>query len=361
MSLITWKCPNCGGAISFDAEAQNLRCPYCEAEFNVESLRELDDAQNRQQAQDQAERLDWNVTAGGWQAQEQEGLYVYSCESCGGEIVGDETLGATNCPFCDSPVVIAGAFAGTLRPNLIIPFKVDKERAKDALRRHCIGKRLVPRSFRDENHLDEIKGIYVPFWLFSTAVDASFHFDAQQVRRWSDSEHNYTETTHYLLEREGSIAFDLVPADGSSKMDDTLMEAIEPFDWSQAVDFQSAYMAGYLANKYDVEAAVARPRVDERIAESTESAFRETAHGYGSVSVRNRSLRLRDGYIRYGLLPVWLLNTSWKGQNYTFAMNGQTGKFIGDLPFDMTAALKWAAMIFAPAAAVFVALALLLF
>ena len=132
-----------------------------------------------------------------------------------------------------------------------------------------------------------------------------------------------------------------MPVDGSTKMDDALMESIEPYDFTGAVDFQTAYLAGFLADKYDVDSEQSIERANERIKKSTENAFASTVQGYSTVIPESTSIRLQNGKAKYALYPVWLLNTTWNGQRYTFAMNGQTGKFVGDLPLDKGAYRKW--------------------
>ena len=337
-ALQEYKCPCCGGAIEFDSESQNMKCPYCDTEFEMETLKSYDEALKSEGNDD----MHWETNAGGeWQAGETDGMRVYSCKSCGGEIVGDETTAATECPFCGNPVVMMGQFSGALKPDYVIPFKLDKEAAKKALNKHYEGKRLLPKVFKDQNHIDAIKGVYVPFWLFDTDAEANIRYKATRVRAWSDSNYNYTETSFYSVLRGGNIGFERVPVDGSTKMADDLMESIEPYDFSQAVDFQTAYLAGYLADKYDVDAEQSIERANERIKKSTESAFASTVNGYASVIPENTNIRLQNGKAKYALYPVWLLNTTWNGQKYTFAMNGQTGKLVGDLPMDKAAYKKW--------------------
>ena len=119
------------------------------------------------------------------------------------------------------------------------------------------------------------------------------------------------------------------------------MESIEPYDFTGAVDFQTAYLAGFLADKYDVDSEQSIERANERIKKSTENAFASTVQGYSTVIPESTSIRLQNGKAKYALYPVWLLNTTWNGQRYTFAMNGQTGKFVGDLPLDKGAYTKW--------------------
>lgn len=183
--------------------------------------------------------------------------------------------------------------------------------------------------------------MYVPFWLFEASADANITYRATRVRSWSDSTYNYTETSYFALYRAGSLEFERVPVDGSSKMADDLMESIEPFDFRDAVDFQTAYLSGYLADRYDVTAEQSVDRANERIKRSTENTFRNTVRGYTTVEVQNSSIRLANGKAKYALYPVWVLNTTWRGEKFLFAMNGQTGKFVGNLPVDKGAWWRW--------------------
>ena len=336
--LLQYKCPCCGGAIEFDSGLQKMKCPYCDTEFEMETLDSYDNELKNEASDDMA----WETAAGGqWQEGEADGLRVYTCQSCGGEIVGDETTAATSCPFCGNPVVMMGQFSGALKPDYVIPFKLDKKAALEALKQHYGGKRLLPKIFTEENHIDEVKGVYVPVWLFDADADANIRYKATRIRTWSTSEYRYTETSYYAVMRAGTIGFERVPVDGSTKMDDALMESIEPFDFTDAVDFQTAYLAGYLADKYDVDSEQSITRANERIKKSTEQAFAATVKGYSSVMPESSSVHLKNGVAKYALYPVWLLNTSWNGEKYTFAMNGQTGKLVGDLPMDKGAYKKW--------------------
>lgn len=334
-----YKCPCCGGAIVFDSAIQKMKCPCCDTEFEMEALRGYDEALKQQE---QGDDMTWDIAAGSeWQDGEETGLRTYQCKSCGGEIVGDESTAASSCPYCGNPIVLMGQFSGELRPDYVIPFKLDKKAAKAGLMKHLSGKRLLPRIFRDQNHIDEIKGVYVPFWLFDTNVDANIRYRGTQIRTWSDSKYDYTETRFFLLNRGGTIGFERVPVDGSSKMEDDLMESIEPFDFSEAVPFQTAYLAGYMADKYDVSAEESVERANVRVKKSTEDNFRSTVTGYNTVTVEQSRIQLHDGSAKYALYPVWILNTTWNGEQYRFAMNGQNGKFVGDLPVDKKAANRW--------------------
>ena len=330
--LIEYKCPSCGGKIEFDSTSQQMKCPFCLSEYDLETLKAYDE---ELKADKPDSEMNWESEAGSdWQQGEAENLRIYKCQSCGGEVVADETTAASKCPYCDNPVIMTGQFSGDLKPDLVIPFKLDKEAAKAALLKHMEGKPLLPKVFKSQNHIDEIKGVYVPVWLFDAEVDADIRYRAKKIKRWSDQNYQYVETSIFSVRRQGGISFSHVPVDGSEKMNDTMMESLEPFDFKQAVPFQTAFLSGYLADRYDVDADASIARANERIRQSTLNEFRKTVQGYDAVDVEHDSIRLQNGKAKYALYPVWLLNTSWNGQKYTFAMNGQSGKFVGNLPSD---------------------------
>lgn len=334
-----FKCPSCGGSVEFDIGTQQLKCPYCDSEFDINALQEKEERKNTKKP----DVLTWEGNAGQeWNDGETDGMVVYACKSCGGEIVGDENLGATTCPYCGNQTVIKEKFSGNLKPDYVIPFKKDKKAAKQAFEEFISSSKYVPRSFKSEKHIDEIKGIYVPFWVFDADVDASVSYDAEKVRTWISGDYQTTETTSYDICREGNVVFSNVPVDGASKIADDMMESIEPFDFSEAVEFQTAYLSGFYADKYDVDEEGSKGRAQERIKQSVEDSFRATISSKYDVVIPYYShVNMKSGKAKYALYPVWMLSATYKGKPYTFAMNGQTGKFAGDLPIDDGALWKY--------------------
>ena len=335
---LEYKCPSCGGAIAFDSKIQKMKCPYCDLEMEMDSFQSMDEHLEELHPTNSSTSTENSTEE--WQEDDDQ-MNVFVCKSCGGELIADENTAATACPYCDNPVVLKERLMGDLKPELVIPFKLDKKAAKEALNKHVQGKRLLPKVFKDQNHIDEIKGIYVPFWLFDVTVDANLQYSAQNIRTWNDSKYNYKEISYYSVLREGQLNFTHLPVDGSKKIDDILMESIEPFDFSEAVDFQTAYLAGYLADRYDVNPEESIPNVEQRAKSSTLGIFKNTVDGYTIVNLESSSMHIQNSTATYVLYPVWFLNTRWNKKRYIFAMNGQTGKFVGDLPLDKQAYKKY--------------------
>jgi hypothetical protein len=202
-----------------------------------------------------------------------------------------------------------------------------------------------------------VKGVYVPFWLFDAEVDANMRFRCTNVRTWSDTNFIYTQTSHYNVVRQGELAFNAVPVDASSKMPADLMESIEPFDTSAAVEFKTAFLSGFLADKFDYNSEECIARANERIRKTTEDTFTRTVTGYATTRPEYRGVYMRKSEVKYALLPVWVLNATWRSKNYLFAMNGQTGKFVGNLPTDWGIFWRWFAILTVVISAVLILIA----
>lgn len=261
-------------------------------------------------------------------------MRAYNCPSCGAQLVCDDSTAATSCPYCGNPTVVPGQFTGGLKPDWVIPFKMDKNAAVAALKEHYKSKFLLPRAFSAENHIEEIKGVYVPFWLYNAGADADLQFQGTQVESHREGDEEVTTTSFYRVVRGGHAVFRNVPADGSSKMPDAHMDAIEPFNYDEMKAFSTAYLPGFLADRYDVSAEDCGKRAEERMHNGTIEAFKETIGPYATLTPERTDVQLQPGKTAYALLPVWMLSTKWKDKTFLFAMNGQTGRLIGDLPVD---------------------------
>lgn len=354
--VTNYQCPACTGPLHYSAKSGKLACDYCGSSFDVAEIEALyarkeAEAAAAKQAADakaeaaqaaKAEAAEAAAASGGWDTSdlsrdwgaEADGLRVYSCPSCGAELICDQSTAATACPYCGNPAIVPGQFSGALRPDYILPFRLSKDDAVQALRAHYKGKPFLPRSFTSANHIEQIQGVYVPFWLFDGGAEGAASYRASNTNVYETGDYEITETRHYHVVRAGSLAFEKIPVDASSKMPDDHMDSIEPFDYAQLRPFSTAYLPGYLADKYDVTIDDSRDRADTRCRETLAQALRDTVTGYGACVTEREDIALRRGKVHYALLPVWMLSTKWHGQDFLFAMNGQTGKLVGDLPTD---------------------------
>ena len=314
-TAINYQCPACGGPLHFSGTTQKLECDYCGSSYTTEQI----DAKYSQKAE--------AVSAA-------EKLVEYNCPSCGAQLFCDETTAATSCPYCGNNQVLHSQFKGGKLPQKIIPFKLEKQAAINALKNHYKGKKLLPKVFSAQNHIEEIKGVYVPFWLFDGHVDVQLDMKATRSTVHYTSKEKVITTSHYNVTRGGTVAFEKISVDASKKMDDALMDSIEPFDYKDLCDFSASYLPGFFAEVYDVSTDECYTRAKLRAENTAIDEIRNSVSGYETVSVVNKKVKITNDNVTYSFMPVWVLSTKWQDKNYIFAMNGQTGKMVGDLPVD---------------------------
>ena len=343
--ITNYQCPACTGPLHFASGSGKLECEYCGSAYDVAEIEALyagqeekaeaafQETEAKGETGELGEEPAWDTSAlqEDWGA-DSEGMKAYSCPSCGAELICDATTAATSCPYCGNNTIVPGQFGGTMKPDYVIPFKLDKKAAVAALKKHYSKKFFLPRAFSSGNHLEEVQGIYVPFWLFDAGAEADCRFHATRSHTHTDGDYRVTVTEHFDVRRSGTMEFERIPVDGSKKMPDDYMDSIEPFDYAGLKSFSTAYLPGYLADKYDVTAQESMERADRRCHNSAFDQMRRDISGYEVVNQVGGNVRLHRGKVHYVLMPVWTLRTRWKNQDYLFMMNGQTGKMVGDLP-----------------------------
>ena len=343
---VSYKCPNCGAPLTFIPGKKTVTCEYCGTEFETNTIEEMFQAKLELAAKaEEAQQAKWDTENAGdeWTADETSSLHAFTCSSCGAELVCDENTMATECVYCGNPTMMPKRFDGNLKPDLIIPFKKNKQDAVNALKEFYKGHYLLPSNFTANNRVEAIQPMYVPFWLFDSTVDAHAEFKAEKIHRHETASEVITETQVYRCQRSGKMSFEKIPADGSKKMDDAYMESIEPFNYSELVPFQTAYLTGYLADKYDVAAEECAARADKRVENTAIEVLQNSVQNFDTCTLENSAVIKNGGKVLYAMVPVWILTTRYNDIPYTFMMNGQTGKVVGSLPYDKTKAFLYPA------------------
>lgn len=350
--ITNYVCPACGGPLHFSESTGKVVCDYCDSAYDIQYIEQYYAEKDAKAAEAKAasdekgeapSEAEWNSVSNEDWGEDGKKLKLYSCPSCRAQLVCDDTTGASSCPYCGNPTIVPGKLSGSRRPDFVIPFQLSKEAALEALKKHYRGKPLLPKAFSEENHIEKIQGVYVPFWLFDAGASGNFTFNATRTHMHSTPTENITETDHYLLTRAGTMEFSRIPADASRAMPDALMDAIEPFDYGHLKPFALSYLPGFLADRYDVSQSEVFGRIRTRCEGTFSSAIQATTAGYATCVPVRRDVHITPRNVKYAMLPVWLLATRWNGKSFLFAMNGQTGRLVGDLPIDKGRLAAWCA------------------
>jgi DNA-directed RNA polymerase subunit RPC12/RpoP len=326
--IVTYKCPNCGGPLTFDPEKQKYTCDYCLSEFVQKELDAIAPDTQKTEAQP----------------------LLYNCPSCGAEIVTDDTTAATFCYYCHNPVILSGRVSGEFHPDYVIPFSIDKEKALEIFQSWMKKKRYVPKAFYSQDQIEKVSGVYFPYLMYSCQADGRLDASADKLRVWVTGDYKYTETSSYSIHREGNMDIRYVPRNALKKANRELAEGVFSYDMEKLKPFQMSYLSGFLAERRDMEESEFSEEVKKEVREFAESTLRNSIGSYDRVRVNNRSVDFRQEKWDYALLPVWTLtyNDQAKNKIYYFSINGENGRVCGKLPVDMGRLMVLFAQIFFP-------------
>ena len=331
---IEQKCPACGAPLRFDPQESKLVCDYCGTVVEITKEEEAP-AEN-------SGAKDGETTLGGFDFDEilrnasvanPEELPIYNCQSCGAEIIADPETVSLTCPYCGNNIVLTEKVSGSLRPDGVLPFKLTPKELPNALQKFYSDKKLLPRDFFSAHKMGEINGVYVPFWIFSGKVSGKLDYIGERIVEHTQGNYRVVDTHHYRLSRAVSMSFKRLPVDASGKMEDALMDSIEPFDFNELKPFDMRYLAGYTADRFDDAPDGLSQRATDRMINSARSIANASASaGYTDVHPYGGALNTDLSEVKYVLLPVYHFKLKYGGTDYQFAVNGQTGKIIGTLP-----------------------------
>ncbi|MDE5582899.1 MAG: hypothetical protein K2J08_04265 [Ruminococcus sp.] len=324
MESTEYKCPNCSAGLTFMPETQKFGCEYCSSEFEVAYIQQLyADEENATGTVDTAEIQDF-----------EEHTNLYHCASCGADIMADDEQTALFCYYCHNPVILSGKLTGEYKPDKIIGFKLTREQAENRFKEWVKKRWFVPKDFKTDEQLEKMTGLYVPFWTADCDMKADVEAIGKKIRTWTSGDYKYTNTKEYAIARKADIITEGIPADGESKIEDLLMESIEPFDYDDLKDFSMSYFSGFFADKFDMGKADVFPRIKQRATQAGKKVIDSSIFGYDSVIYSHENYRILGTKWQHIMLPVWFMTYRYKDKVYEFAVNGQTGKLAGTPPLD---------------------------
>ena len=334
LGVLDNKCPACNAKINFNPANQKWDCEYCGSKFTLEEM----------QQHSNASTVEANTVVE-VKTEAMGSMDMYHCNNCGAEIIADENTTSTFCVYCGSTAILKNRIDSGRAPNYIIPFKKVKDDAVVAFKNLFKHKPLTPKCFKDPKNIQKITGVYIPFWAYDLVADGQIDFEATDVTTWSDSSYRYTKTSRYSVKKSGHFDFDKVLSDASSRFPNDLMDSIEPFNYQDLVQYNHAYLSGFLAEKYDVDENAGLERARERTMLTCVDLVQSTV-GHQSKRVVNNSMNIEPKCCHYIMLPVWMVSIQYKDKNYTFAMNGQTGKIVGNIPIGVKETITWSIIVY---------------
>lgn len=317
LSADSFKCPTCGSNLFYEPELSSMMCRNCGNVYSPETL-ELRGSLGISREHDYMGDSDIS--------EDDKKRHEISCNSCGATLIADENTMSTMCPFCGSPALITRRMTREFKPDYIVPFKIDKDQAQKIMREWLGSKKHTPRGFKTKSRLTGMTALYVPFWLLDCGVNTEMSGTGKIINGLNTTIYEVNSTLTYYVKG--------VPFNASLNIANKLMEAIEPFDYRDMVRFESKYLQGFYADKYDQLPTEMTDKIMKRIERFSDSETELVSSKYSKYEVRSEKglTRLSEISIKYCLLPVWFMTVEFDGRQYQFAINGQTGEASGQVP-----------------------------
>ena len=331
----TLKCPNCGSNLTLNADTGLLDCPNCGSSFDPQKLAvtveelEAKQAEPTDPSQAPAQPDAQAQAQGEAQPQEAPEQTEFVCNACGAKLVTDSHTAATFCAFCGSPALVGKRLTEQFQPQYMIPFKYSRKSAEEAFIQWAGKGKWTPFGFVSKKNVQKMTGLYVPFWLFN--INATIDAKGTATKSHYRGDDEIVESFNF--ERKAQLYWNNVPLDGETRIDDALMEAIEPFDFEALMPYDYRYLPGFYADRYDQTPQDLSGRATKRGIDGINQALNSSLKGtYDRFTIKENLSRIDSMEANYALLPVWFLSYKYRNKYYYFAMNGQTGEVAGQVP-----------------------------
>ncbi|MDQ0361328.1 hypothetical protein [Breznakia pachnodae] len=325
MSTLVFACPGCGSNIKHEDDGKDYTCPYCKRVLTFDEIKRLSEDKinaNKEKAISDLEKEMSNTSV------------IYTCKNCGAEITTNENTAATFCLYCHSSNVIQSRLVEVYTPDKIIPFKINEQDAKEAFNKWTSTIKFLPDDFVSEDHIDKIRGLYAPFWLFDINADFELHARVSEITTRTTGNYRYRKESIYEINQAGNMLYETVPVDASLALEDETMALLEPYDYNELVDFEVAYLIGNYAEKYDENQDDLYKGIEPDLYSNVNIRMKGSVNKYSNVRINKEESKINVDDAKYAFFPVWFLNYHYENKDYKFTINGQTGKVVGEFPID---------------------------
>jgi hypothetical protein len=264
------------------------------------------------------------------------------CQSCRAIMVYAVDRVGQNCEFCGSPALVAyDAIKSPIRPEGVLPFKIDRNRVRDDIRRWWRSKWLAPGRLGKAAMVDTVKSLYIPYWTFDARVhcpwdaQAGYYYYVDVEGRDSKGNRVVRKERRVRWEAASGVVdhvFDdeLVP--GTTGVDVNLLRQVEPFPTAECVPYDTAFLSGHVVEHYQVALTAAAG-----VSEAQMHATLEQLCGRQVPGDTYKNLVIHPVFsartFKHLLVPIWLLVYMFGSRSYQVVVNGYTGRMAGKYPF----------------------------
>jgi DNA-directed RNA polymerase subunit RPC12/RpoP len=324
-------CVNCGAELTYEPGTDQITCDYCGHKEVIDEP---------QQPFEELELLKYMESMGAQQHSME--ISMLHCKNCGANQHVEENYKSLHCVYCTMPLIVEDAYKEEwILPGAVVPFQIDQNKAHQVFKKWVSDLWWAPNNLqRASLSAENTKGLYVPYWTFDAQLASDYtgqRGDYYYVTKTVGSGKN-KRTVQERRTRWSSAAGNI-----SGFVDDTLVRAsqqkggripvqVAHWDLKALKNFDTRFLAGYVTEKYTI--SLENGHLDAK-KEAEEIAKRWIRGDIGGDEQRisSMNMELTEETFKHILLPVYISSYKYDGKQYSFYVNGQTGKIHGTRPY----------------------------
>ena len=343
-----YKCPNCGASqITFNEKTGKLKCNYCQQEFDGNKLDNVIQDVSKLQGKVVGKGAT-NIKA------DAKNIITLKCGGCGAEVVIDmNDAPHARCHWCRSILSINAQVENGTIPDVILPFQIKKEEAKEKITAFVKERRFFAHpKFKKEFTTDNIIGVYFPYLIIDANAHANFEGEGEHLIRHyyvgsGDNRESRYDADLYKVSRDFDIGIDdLTIESNKEKLDkkdesktNNIINSIMPFDTENVIEYQSNYLIGFNSEKRDVNISDIEEKVNKQIKDISRHGINKDLSFYDrGIRWDKEDVNVKGTQWLAAYLPVWLYSymEEKKGKKliHYVAVNARTKETMGSVPIN---------------------------
>ncbi|MBY0311833.1 MAG: hypothetical protein K2W85_07170 [Phycisphaerales bacterium] len=330
-------CAQCGAKLEYQPGSTVLVCPYCSAQNQIGPAAAPDDSNAHA-----VEEIDYVSTLHDLANRTDKFQHLtVKCDACAAEIEAAPNATAFPCPFCASNIVATAQAATHIKPNAILPFKMNKEDARTKFRTWLKSLWFAPSKLKSEGYIDAcFTGTYVPAWTYDS--ETTTRYTGQRGEAYYETVYTTVngrrqsqrvrKVRWYPAAGVVHVGFDDVLVMASTSISEPQLEELDPWDLRDCVPYADEYLAGFRSECYQVPLEVGFEKAKKKMQFRIDATICRDIGG-DEQRISSKSTQYNAITFKHVLLPIWLSAYRFNNKVFRFMVNARTGEVVGERPW----------------------------
>jgi len=331
---INFTCKNCGGPLRYVPSTDSLICPFCSTQEPIEKSNQV------------IEEYDFNNALTHLDKQQKQKIEKeIKCTKCSAIFTLTPYSISSNCPYCGTPAITE--FTQKITPKSILPFNVTHKDAQEKFRKWIGSLWFAPTELKHlvDGH-GQLTGYYLPYWTYDSQTTTQYSGQRGDIYYITVEKRVIINGREQIIqEKEPRIkwrpvrgivynSFDDITVGASKTISHSILESLSPWDTTKLLPYDKKYLSGFESEEYTIGLdngfEFAKIKMDRVIRRDIRRDIGGDQQQIDSIDTKHSNTTYKNA-----LFPVWIAEFKWGEKVYNYAINGQSGKIVGERPYSI--------------------------